>query len=94
MFLQPSHATKIPCSCFQQVVAHMQLHATIYIIWLYNLCKMAIHFYIYDYLHLYSCTCNYFDDHIIYDTCKDMTIQIWTLDLVGKEVTTQIWTCG
>jgi hypothetical protein len=25
---------------------------------------------------------------------KDMTIQIWTLDWVGKKVTTQIWTCG
>jgi hypothetical protein len=44
MFLQESHATKIPCSCFGQVVAHMQLHATIYIVWLYNLYKMVIHF--------------------------------------------------
>lgn len=52
MFLQLSHATKIPCSCFGQVVAHMELHATIYIVWLYNLYKMVIHFYIYNQLHL------------------------------------------
>jgi hypothetical protein len=48
MFLQLLHAIKIPCSCFGQVVVHMLLHATIYIVWLYNLYKMAIHFYIYD----------------------------------------------